>query len=175
MFMGGRVSHRKNAGTLGMVPLIINPIYTLHIPLLKGSNRGVKQLGAHHPKGFPTIFPMDFFSRHPHLHRHINGFHPQERSSQKTLQTLHAGLGHLAPLGPAGIGWLGPKPRKKWQQIKGIWTSYGRKPITQNAEHIYGIFTDTFFLECGHFSTFHAGKSSIRSASLGLLLNLMNG
>ena len=45
-------------------PLIINPIYTLYhvgiywgpYPLLKGSNRGVKQLG-YHPKG-TSIFPM---------------------------------------------------------------------------------------------------------------------
>ena len=55
------MSHRENGGTLGMVPLIINPVYTLYsgyldvfigaqIPLLKGSNRGVKQLGYHHPK-----------------------------------------------------------------------------------------------------------------------------
>ena len=48
--------HRKNAGTLGMVPLTINPIYTLYsayllgryIPLLTGSNRRVKQLGYQH-------------------------------------------------------------------------------------------------------------------------------
>ena len=46
--------HRKNAGTLGMVPLIINPIliYTLYSGYLlgislKGSNRAVKQLGYH--------------------------------------------------------------------------------------------------------------------------------
>ena len=39
--------HRENGGTLGMVPLIINPIYTRYIvgiywvyPLLKGSLRG---------------------------------------------------------------------------------------------------------------------------------------
>ena len=60
-------NHRENGGTLGMVPLIINPIYTLYseyffmyllgIPPLKGSNRGVEQLG-YHAKGFPSIFPM---------------------------------------------------------------------------------------------------------------------
>ena len=54
----------ENAGTLGMVPLRINPIYTLYsgyllgiytvYPLLKGSNRGVKQLG-YHPKGPPAF------------------------------------------------------------------------------------------------------------------------
>ena len=46
-------THRENGGTLGMVPLIINPKYNLYIvgiywgpyPLLKGSNRGLKQLG----------------------------------------------------------------------------------------------------------------------------------
>ena len=40
-----RISHRKNAGTLQMVPLIVNPKYTLYYmvgiywvyPLLKGS------------------------------------------------------------------------------------------------------------------------------------------
>ena len=40
--------HRENGGTLGMVPLIINPIYTLYsghllgiqYPLLKGSKQG---------------------------------------------------------------------------------------------------------------------------------------
>ena len=43
-------------------PLIINPIYTLYRgyllgpnPLLKGSDRGVKQLGALHPKGPPPF------------------------------------------------------------------------------------------------------------------------
>ena len=47
-----------------MVPLIINPIYTLYsgywlgISPFKGLFGGVKQLGALHPKGFPTIFPM---------------------------------------------------------------------------------------------------------------------
>ncbi len=41
-------NHRETGGTLGMVPLIINPIYTLYsgylfgISLLKGSNRGVQ-------------------------------------------------------------------------------------------------------------------------------------
>ena len=45
-------------------PLIINHIYTLYhlgiywvCVLLKGSNKGVKQLGALHPKG-TSIFPM---------------------------------------------------------------------------------------------------------------------
>ena len=39
--------HRKNAGTLGMVPLTINPLYTLYsgiywvYPLLKGSLGGL--------------------------------------------------------------------------------------------------------------------------------------
>ena len=57
--------HREIGGTLGMVPLIINPIYTLYtgylmvfigyIPL-KGLLGGVKQLG-YHLKG-TSIFPM---------------------------------------------------------------------------------------------------------------------
>ena len=48
--------HRENGGTLGMVPLIINPIYTLYsgyllgIPPSKGLLGGLKQLGYH-----PTI------------------------------------------------------------------------------------------------------------------------
>ena len=56
--------HRENGGTLGMVPLIINLIYTLYhvgnywvYPLLKGSNRGFKLLRGPHPKG-TTIFPV---------------------------------------------------------------------------------------------------------------------
>ena len=54
--------HRENGGTLGMVPLIINPIYSLYIGFLsgisplKGVLGGLKQLG-YHPKG-TTIFPM---------------------------------------------------------------------------------------------------------------------
>ena len=61
-------THTENAGTLRMVPLGINPIYTLYsgyllgisdyIPFERAPTRGVKQLGSHHPKGFPTIFPM---------------------------------------------------------------------------------------------------------------------
>ena len=48
--------HRENGGTLGMVPLIINPIYTLcrgyvlGISPFKGLLGGVKQQG-YHPKG----------------------------------------------------------------------------------------------------------------------------
>ena len=54
---------------MGAVPLIFSTpyIYTENIssgyllgilyPLLEGSNRGVKQLGAHHPKG-TSIFSM---------------------------------------------------------------------------------------------------------------------
>ena len=59
------LGHGENDGTLGMVPLIINPIYTLYsgcllgfmryIPFYKAPWR-VKQLG-YHPKG-TTIFPM---------------------------------------------------------------------------------------------------------------------
>ena len=59
--------HLENGGTLGMVPLRINPIYTLlysgHLldisiyALLAGFLRGVKQLGALHPKR-TTVFPM---------------------------------------------------------------------------------------------------------------------
>ena len=54
--------HRENGGTLGMVPLIINPIYSLYtgylsgISPLKGVLGGLKELG-YHPKG-TTIFPM---------------------------------------------------------------------------------------------------------------------
>ena len=55
--------HREKAGTLGMVPLIINPIYTLYT-LIEGIYwvypkqsfiLGVKQLG-YHPKG-TSLFP----------------------------------------------------------------------------------------------------------------------
>ncbi len=61
------ICHRENGGALGMVPLIVNPIYTLYSgylldpnPLLKGSNRGVKQRAeALHPKSVPSIFPMN--------------------------------------------------------------------------------------------------------------------
>ena len=55
--------HRENGGTLGMVPLIINPIYTLYsgyllgISQFKGLLWGVKQLG-NHPKG-TKIFLMN--------------------------------------------------------------------------------------------------------------------
>ena len=50
-----------------MVPLILNPIYTLYSMYLSGisSFKGLqhgefKQLGAlHHPKGFPTVFPVN--------------------------------------------------------------------------------------------------------------------
>ncbi len=55
---------RKMVVPFGMVPLIINPMYTLYsgyllgTSLLKGSNKGgLKQLGALHPK-ITTIFPM---------------------------------------------------------------------------------------------------------------------
>ena len=34
--VGSTTNHRRNAGTLGMVPLIINPIYTLHSGYLLG-------------------------------------------------------------------------------------------------------------------------------------------
>ena len=36
IFRGGNESHRENGGTLGMVPLIINPIYTLYGGYLLG-------------------------------------------------------------------------------------------------------------------------------------------
>ena len=57
----GSMCQRKNGGTLVMVPLIINPIYTSHSGYLffQGLLAGVQQLGAHHLKGFPTIFPMN--------------------------------------------------------------------------------------------------------------------
>ena len=56
--MFGFLVHRENAGTLGMVALIINPIYTLYSGYLLGIRAlwGVKQLG-YHPKG-TSIFPM---------------------------------------------------------------------------------------------------------------------
>ena len=57
----GSMCQRKNGGTLGMVPLIINPIYTSHSGYLffQGLLAEIQQLGAHHLKGFPTIFPMN--------------------------------------------------------------------------------------------------------------------
>ena len=66
-FIGWWLNHREHGGSLWMVPLVINPIYTpLYIlgnyllgisiySLLKGYLEGVKQLGALHPKG-TTIF-----------------------------------------------------------------------------------------------------------------------
>ena len=59
------VIHRENGGTLGMVPLIINSIYTLYSGYLLGfigyiifkrAPWGVKQLG-YHPNS-TTMFPM---------------------------------------------------------------------------------------------------------------------
>ena len=56
-------SHRENGGTLGTVPLIINPIYTLYsgyllgISPFKGLLGGLKQRG-YHPKG-TSSFPMN--------------------------------------------------------------------------------------------------------------------
>ena len=53
----------KNGGTLGMVPLVINPMYTLYSRYLlgifpfKGLLGGFKQQG-YHPKG-TSIFPMN--------------------------------------------------------------------------------------------------------------------
>ena len=65
-YLCGGFNHRENGGTLGMVPVIINPIYTLYsgylywvyhgISPFKGLLGGVKQLG-YHLKG-TTIFPM---------------------------------------------------------------------------------------------------------------------
>jgi len=58
--------NRETDSTLGMVPLIISPIYTLYsgyvlgIPLQKVF-WVVKQLRALHPKGFPIIFPIAKF------------------------------------------------------------------------------------------------------------------
>ena len=58
-------THRENGGTLGMVPLITNPIYTIYSGYLWGIYgispfkellARVKQLG-YHPKG-TTIFHM---------------------------------------------------------------------------------------------------------------------
>ena len=48
------LNHRENGGTLGMVPLIINPIYTLYsgylLGISKGSNRGVQTARVPHPR-----------------------------------------------------------------------------------------------------------------------------
>ena len=56
---------RKMVVPFGMVPLIINPMYTLYsgyllgISPFKGLHQGgVKTARGPHPKGFPTIFPM---------------------------------------------------------------------------------------------------------------------
>ena len=46
------VSHREIGGTLGMVSLLIKPIYTLYSGYLLGTPR------IYHPKGPPNIFPM---------------------------------------------------------------------------------------------------------------------
>ena len=61
------MSHRENGGTLGMVPLIINPRYILYSGYLLGIYPftftgllgGVKQLG-YHPKG-TTSFLMNVY------------------------------------------------------------------------------------------------------------------
>ena len=53
MWLSGVVFHRENGGSLGMGPLIINPIYTLYsgyllgISPFKGLCGGLKQLGPH--------------------------------------------------------------------------------------------------------------------------------
>ena len=46
------VSHREIGGTLGMVPLLINPIYTLYSGYLLGTPR------MYHPKGPPAPFSL---------------------------------------------------------------------------------------------------------------------
>ena len=51
--------HSENSGTLGMVPFIINP--NIHQKKLCGCLSGPNlQLGALHPKGWPTIRPSSF-------------------------------------------------------------------------------------------------------------------
>ena len=61
------LSHRENAGTLVMVPLIINPIYTLYstycvYPVLKGSLGGSAARGP--PSQGYQPFPYDYH-QHP--------------------------------------------------------------------------------------------------------------
>ena len=59
------VNHRENGGTLGMVPLIINPMYTLYsgyllgpISPFKGLQQGGSTARGPPSQGAPSIFPM---------------------------------------------------------------------------------------------------------------------
>ena len=81
----------KIAGTLGMVPSIINPIYTLYsrylldISFLKGSNRGAKQLGAVHPKGTMLPGPTAFTKS---LREAVRDSATDGQGSRQTLDVL---------------------------------------------------------------------------------------
>ena len=56
---GNSVFIRESGGTVGMVPLMINPIYTLCSRYFIELRRRVKQLGyRYHPKG-TTIFTLE--------------------------------------------------------------------------------------------------------------------
>ena len=68
------IYHWENVGNFVMVPLILNPIYTLYsmyllgISSFKGLQHGeFKQLGAHHPKGFPTVFAVNLLRFRLHV------------------------------------------------------------------------------------------------------------
>ena len=56
-----RDNHRENGGTLGMVPLIINPIYTLYSGYLLGISpfKGLQQLGYHPKVQYHQFSPWD--------------------------------------------------------------------------------------------------------------------
>jgi len=80
---------------------------------------------------------------------------------RKLCKRFTQALDLAPPVGPRGGNWLGQnhaksdnKSRESEHPMEG---NYYR-----NAEHIWNIP-----LECGHIFTFHAGKSSIRSAHLG--------
>ena len=55
-----QVNHRENGGTLGMVPLIINPIYTLCSEYLLGISPFKGLLGGLNSKGTIPRIPYIF-------------------------------------------------------------------------------------------------------------------
>ena len=93
-----RDNHRENGGTLGMVPLIINPIYTLYSGYLLGISpfKGLQQLGYH--PNVQTNFPHETMTTIHFQVSDLLGLLPSTAScliqSRHRGSTLNEGIHH---------------------------------------------------------------------------------
>ena len=122
--------HRENGGTLGMVPIIINPIYTLYsgyllvISPLKGLLGGLNSLGTI-PR-VPEIFPWSMT-----VHKEKRG-----RWSNPEMESVEV----WSPLWPAKISLAIHAPKPTWSPVAQASVAICRGRLSEGRKDVWREF-----------------------------------